>query len=170
MKKIDKKLSKIKLMILDFDGTLTDNKVYVSEEGKEFVRCDRGDGLGIELLKKLTNIEIIILSKEKNKVVNARAKKLGIECIQGKDSKIIEYQKIIKNRKLKNSEVCFIGNDINDLECIKISGTGIAVRDAYPILKKNADFVTLKNGGKGAVREIADRIIKLNKRNISWKG
>jgi YrbI family 3-deoxy-D-manno-octulosonate 8-phosphate phosphatase len=159
-KGLSKKFSKIKLLLLDFDGTLTDNKVYTSQDGTELVKCDRGDGLGLEMLRKKTDVEIMIISKEKNPVVNARAKKLNIPVIQGTDKKIKEYEKEVKKRKLKDEQVCFVGNDINDIECIQKAGMGIAVADAYEPAKKVADYITLKNGGHGAVREVCDLIIK----------
>jgi len=163
-KKLTKKFAKIKLLLLDFDGVLTDNKVYVFQDEKEAVKCDRGDGLGLERLRKLTDVEVIILSKETNPVVKARAKKLKILCTQGIELKIENYEKEIKKRELSDKEVCFIGNDLNDLDCIKKAGIGVAVRDAFPEVKKIADFISLKKGGHGAVREICDIIIAAKQR------
>jgi len=156
---LKKRFSKIKLLLLDFDGTLTDNKVYTSQEGKEMVRCDRGDGLGLEMLRKKTDVKVVIVSKEKNPVVNARAKKLQIPVTQGSEDKIIDFNKEIQKRNLKNEEVCFIGNDINDIECIQNAGIGVAVADSYLEILKIADYITSKKGGNGAVREICDLII-----------
>jgi len=155
-----KRFSKIKLLLLDFDGVLTDNKVYTSQDGTESVRCDRSDGLGLEMLRKKTDVEIVIVSKEKNPVVSARAKKLNIPVTQGIDEKIKEYENEVKKRGLKDEQVCFVGNDLNDIECINKAGIGVAVADAYEPAKKVADYITLKNGGKGAVREICDLIIE----------
>ena len=157
--RLRKKFRKIKLLLLDFDGTLTDNKVYVSQDGKESVRCDRGDGFGLEILRKKTDVEVVILSKEKNSVVSARAKKLNIPVTQGVDTKIKEFEKETQNRNLRFEQVCFVGNDLNDIECIKKSGVGIAVADAYSPIKRTADFITSKKGGEGAVREVCDLII-----------
>ncbi len=164
MKNLAKKFKKIKLLVLDFDGVMTDNRVLVSEDGKESVFCNRGDGLGIELLRK-EGIEVVVISKEKNKVVQARCKKLKIECCQGIDDKYKLFLKEIKKRKLKLENVCFVGNDINDLDCVKAAGAGIAVADSHSSLLKIADYVTKKKGGRGAVREVADIIIESKKVN-----
>lgn len=151
-------LKKIKLLVLDFDGVMTDNRVLVSEDGKESVFCNRGDGLGIEMLKK-KGIEVVVISKETNKVVQARCKKLKIECWDSIDEKYKLFLREIKKRNLKLENVCFIGNDINDLECIKNAGIGVAVADSYKSVLRIADYITKKRGGEGAVREIADLIL-----------
>ena len=152
--------TKIKLLVLDFDGVLTDNRVLVSEDGKESVFCNRSDGLGIEMMKK-KGIEVMVISKEKNKVVMARCKKLGIACQHGVENKIDIFTKVIKKKNLKKGQVCYIGNDTNDLDCIRAAGIGIAVKDSYRQVLDSASYVTKKNGGKGAVREIADLILGL---------
>jgi YrbI family 3-deoxy-D-manno-octulosonate 8-phosphate phosphatase len=153
------KFSKIKLLVLDFDGTLTDNKVYVNQDGSESVKCDRGDGFGLELLQKKTNVQIIILSKETNRVTKVRADKLNIPCDYGVDDKITNFVNLVNKLKLDFNEVCFVGNDLNDIDCIKKAGIGIAVNDAYEQVKKTADYITIKNGGNGAVREVCDLIL-----------
>ena len=152
--------SNIKLLALDFDGVLTNNKVIVDENGKESVICNRSDSFGIELLKK-NGIDVIAISKETNKVVKARCNKLKISCASGVDKKLLILKKEIKKRRLDPKEVCFIGNDINDLDCIKYVGLGIAVNDAFSQVKKKADLVTKRNGGEGAVREVIDKILSL---------
>lgn len=151
--------SNIKLLALDFDGVLTNNKVIVDENGKESVICNRSDSLGIDLLKK-KGIDVVVISKESNIVVKARCDKLKIFCVQGIDDKISILKKEIKKRGLQSEEVCFIGNDVNDVECIKYVGLGVAVNDAFSEVKKAAKIVTEKNGGEGAVREIIDNILK----------
>ena len=153
--------SNIKLLALDFDGVLTNNKVIVDENGIESVICNRSDSLGIGLLKK-KDIDVIVISKEANKVVKARCNKLKISCVQGIDDKISILKKEINKRGLQPEEVCFIGNDVNDVECIEYVGLGVAVNDAFSEVKKAAKIVTEKNGGKGAVREIIDNILKKN--------
>lgn len=153
------KFSKIKLLCLDFDGTLTDGGVYISEDSKESVRCDRRDGLGLEFLQKHTDVEIVILSRERNKVVAVRAKKLKVSCTQGLNDKMSNFIEEIEKRGLDISEVCFMGDDLNDLEVIKKAGLGIAVGSAFEQVKKVADYVTKKNGGNGAVREVCELII-----------
>jgi len=150
--------SKIKLLALDFDGVMTDNKVIVDENGKESVVCNRSDGMGIEKIKK-KDIEVIVISKEQNKVVKARCDKLKIPCVHGIDDKLSILKKEIEKRNLTPEEVCFVGNDVNDIECIKYVGMGVAVNNAYPEVKKIAKMVTEKTGGEGAVREVIDKIL-----------
>lgn len=152
-------LVQIKLLVCDFDGVMTNNKVIVDENGKESVICNRADGLGIELLKN-KGIDVIVISKEINKVVKARCDKLKIPCIRGINDKLLILKKELAKRSLSKEEVCFVGNDINDIECIKYAGIGIAVNDAYPEVKKTAAIVTKKKGGEGAIREVADMILK----------
>ena len=162
MEKISKKLQKIKLLTLDFDGVMTDNRVLVDENGKEAVFCNRGDGLGIEMLKK-KGVEVLVISKEKNKVVQARCKKLKIRCLQGVEKKHYLLLKELKKRNLKLKDVCFIGNDITDIECIKNASIGVAVADSHKSVLKVADYITKKKGGDGAVREVTDLILKKKK-------
>ncbi|MBU0980229.1 MAG: HAD hydrolase family protein [Nanoarchaeota archaeon] len=150
---------KIMLVVCDFDGVMTDNKVIMDENGKESVVCNRGDGLGIDRLKE-NDIEVICLSKERNKVVEARCRKVKIGCCQGIDDKPELFKKEVSKRGLTMDQVCFIGNDVNDIGCLKEAGIGVATNDAYPDVKKVADFITKTNGGEGVVREVSDLILK----------
>jgi YrbI family 3-deoxy-D-manno-octulosonate 8-phosphate phosphatase len=156
---LKKKLQNIKLLILDFDGTLTDNRVITDQTGKESVICNRSDGLGLEILRKQTNVKVIILSKETNSVIAARAKKLKIPCTHGIGNKIKNFNLEVKKHKVKPSEICFVGNDLNDIECIQAAGIGVAVSDAFPQVLKAADYITNCPGGDGAVREICEFIM-----------
>ena len=157
--------TKIKLLVLDFDGVLTDNKVYVDENGIETVCCSRADGLGIEMVQN-SDIDVLVLSKEKNKVVQTRCEKLNIRLIQGLNNKLIVLKKEIAKRKLSKREVCYVGNDINDLECMKFVGLSCAVKDAQPEVLKAANFVTEKNGGNGAVREICELMESMIRKDL----
>jgi N-acylneuraminate cytidylyltransferase len=158
-------LSRIKLLALDFDGVLTDNRVLVAEDGREAVWCNRSDGLGLGMLKR-KGIDVIVLSKEKNPVVAARCRKLGIECIQGCDDKLSELKQKAESRKFKGEEIAYVGNDVNDLECMKWVGCAIAVADAEPQVKAVARWVTAKCGGRGAVREICDAILAAKRETL----
>ena len=153
-------LKKIKLIVSDFDGVMTNNKVLVDEDGKEAVFCNRADGLAVEILKKQTDIEMLVLSKEQNKVVQARCDKLKIKCVQSTNNKFQILQDEIKKRNLKNEQVCFVGNDINDIECLKEVGFAAVSNDAYPETKKVAHYIAKKGGGEGVIREIIDLILK----------
>ncbi len=148
----------IDLLILDFDGVLTDNRVYVMQDGREAVACHRGDGWGINLLQN-AGLEIMILSTETNSVVSARANKLGIECHQGCPDKAEAAQKIIESRHLDPARVMYVGNDTNDARAMALVGHPVAPADAHPEIVKIATIVTAANGGQGVVRELADLLL-----------
>ena len=111
------------------------------------------------MLKK-EGIETVVISKEKNPVVQARCNKLKIECWQGIDDKETIFLREIEKRNLGLENVCFIGNDITDLECIKKAGLGVAVADSEEPVLNIADYITKRKGGKGAVRELCNLILK----------
>lgn len=152
-------LNQVKLLILDFDGVLTDNRVLVSQDGTEAVWCNRGDGWGIARLKE-KNVEILVLSTEPNQVVRARCEKLRIECIHGCNDKLAALKKILAERSLDPNQVAYVGNDVNDLAVMSYVGIPIAVADAVTEIKNVAHIITKKRGGYGAVREVADLILK----------
>jgi len=149
----------IALLVLDFDGVLTDDRVYLNQEGKETVAAHRGDGMGIARLKE-TGVEVMILSTEKNPVVQARGKKLKIPVYQGIDEKGKKLQEIIQEKGFSADQIVYVGNDVNDLPCFPLVGLAVAVADALPAVKDQAGLVLSKNGGYGAVREICDLIIE----------
>ena len=154
-----KNLNRIKAVIFDFDGVFTDNRVIISEDGKESVICNRSDGIGLNLLREL-NIQILIISSEKNPVVKMRAKKLNIPVINGVSNKAEELIKFSKSENINIKNIAFLGNDINDAECMKKVGFPVAVKDAYDDIKLISLFVLDKKGGDGAVRELCDLIYK----------
>jgi 3-deoxy-D-manno-octulosonate 8-phosphate phosphatase (KDO 8-P phosphatase) len=148
-------LRSIRFVVFDFDGVFTNNKVIVSEDGKESVICDRSDGLGLKMLREL-NIGMAIVSTEVNPVVAARAKKLKLECVQGCDEKHDTVSALLKDKGLQFSQVAFVGNDINDLSCLNAVGLPVAVADAYPAVLAVAKVVLVRKGGEGAVREFCE--------------
>ncbi len=154
----------ISLLVLDFDGVLTDDRVYVNQDGEETVAAHRGDGMGIARLKK-AGVEVIILSKEKNPVVKARGNKLNVPVYQGIDDKDKKLSEIIKDKGLSAEKVVYVGNDVNDLPCFPLVGLAVAVADALPVVKDQAGLVLSKNGGYGAVREICDLITETKSAN-----
>jgi len=151
-------LSQVRLLVLDFDGVMTDNRVLVDETGKEAVWCDRADGWGIARVRE-AGVEVVVLSTEASPVVAARCRKLGVECIQGVDNKLASLQGIANQRLLRPEEIAYLGNDVNDLECMRWVGMPIAVADANPNVRRIAALVTEHSGGRGAVREVCDRIL-----------
>ncbi|MBZ0319434.1 MAG: acylneuraminate cytidylyltransferase [Anaerolineae bacterium] len=149
----------VKLLVLDFDGVMTDNRVIVDEGGREAVIANRADGLGIEHLKR-AGIEVIVLSKETNQVVAARCRKLNVPYVQGENDKVGALIRIASERNISAKHIAFVGNDVNDVECLQWVGTPIAVSDAFEDVKSYARFVTKARGGYGAVREVANAILK----------
>lgn len=148
-------INDVDLIAYDFDGVMTDNKVIISESGKEYVVVNRSDGLAISKIKEM-GIPQLILSAETNNIVKIRARKLNIPVLSGvKDKKkvIISYCNK-KNFDLK--KVIFVGNDISDTEVMKIVGYPIAPQDAYKIVKGKAAMITKAKGGEGVIRELYD--------------
>ena len=151
-------LAAICLLVLDFDGVMTDNRVFVAEDGHEGVWCHRGDGWGIARLKE-AGIEVIVLSTETNPVVGARCRKLGVDCIQGSDDKLTALKKMVTSRALQVNQVAYVGNGVNDLSCLEWVGVPIIVADAEPEVRHISALVTNRKGGQGAVQEVARWIL-----------
>jgi YrbI family 3-deoxy-D-manno-octulosonate 8-phosphate phosphatase len=150
-----KVIRKIRLVAFDFDGVFTDNMVYVFEDGTEAVRCSRGDGIGLQKLKRL-GIDTIIISTESNPVVSARARKLKIRCVQNCADKRKKLEDIAQETGISLAEVAFVGNDINDLASLKCVALPIVVADAHRDVVPLALYQTQNPGGYGAVREVCD--------------
>jgi YrbI family 3-deoxy-D-manno-octulosonate 8-phosphate phosphatase len=154
-------LSKIKLIVLDFDGVLTNNKVLLNEHGEEFVSCSRGDGIAFDALRKL-QIKTIILSTEKNKVVSSRANKLQIEAIQGVTNKKEMLAEFIKEDQLSKNEVVFVGNDINDIDVMSLCEFTFCPSDSHELVKQKAKIILKTKGGCGVMREILENYFEIN--------
>lgn len=143
----------IDLIVYDFDGVMTDNRVTVCEDGKESVVVHRGDGLGVSKLREL-GLQQMILSTEQNPVVRARAKKLKLEIIHGVDDKRQTLLKYLKEHDISPDRVLYIGNDVNDLACMLSVGFRGCPADAEPEILQICQWVSSKNGGYGVIREI----------------
>jgi N-acylneuraminate cytidylyltransferase len=150
-----------RLLVMDFDGVLSDNRVWVNEEGKEQIAANRSDGLGIEMLVK-AGVDAMVISMEENPVVARRCEKLGIPYKKGIEQKGKTLQAELAARGLDGSEVVFLGNDTNDLPCFPIVGCAVAVADSHPEVLRQADLILSKRGGHGAVRELCDLILARN--------
>jgi YrbI family 3-deoxy-D-manno-octulosonate 8-phosphate phosphatase len=149
----------IQMVVFDFDGVFTDNRVLVLQDGTEGVFCSRADGFGLEALKKL-GVHLLVLSKEQNPVVSSRCKKLDLPCIQGCDNKAERLKKEAVGRGVSLAKLAYMGNDINDIECLRIAGLPACVSDSHPDVLAVSSFVTEASGGHGAVRELCDYIAK----------
>lgn len=150
----------IELIVYDFDGVMTDNRVMIDSEGKEYVFVNRADGLAVSRLKSM-GIRQIIISSEENPLVRKRAEKLGILCINGVLNKKRCLQKYLKTESIDRKKVIFVGNDINDLDVMIYVGWPIAPSDADQNIKNIAKFVTRAKGGQGVAREILDMLRKV---------
>jgi YrbI family 3-deoxy-D-manno-octulosonate 8-phosphate phosphatase len=146
-------------VVFDFDGVFTDNKVITFQDGREAAVSNRSDGWGIARLRE-TGLPLLVLSTETNPVVQARCAKLRIPCQQGLDNKAEALQRWLDERGLPASQVVYVGNDANDLDCMALVGCPVAVADAYPEALERAALVLEHPGGNGAVREICDLVIK----------
>ncbi len=145
----------IRLVAFDFDGVFTDNMVYVMQDGSEAVRCFRGDGLGLRKLES-AGIATVVISTETNPVVTARSRKLKIRCIQSCHDKLHALERVAAELGISLAQTAFVGNDINDLDCLKAVGLPIVVNDAHPDVIPYAKYRTRARGGNGAVRELCD--------------
>ncbi|MCZ2121094.1 MAG: acylneuraminate cytidylyltransferase [Anaerolineales bacterium] len=150
----------IKLIVCDFDGVVTDNSVITDQDGKEAVLASRSDSMHIKTLKE-KGIDFMILSSEPNPVVQARAKKMGVEALHGvgMQAKGQALREVLAQKNIKAENVVYVGNDLNDLPCFEIAGWCVAVADAYPEVIRAADFVLTKNGGHGAIRELCEMVL-----------
>jgi 3-deoxy-D-manno-octulosonate 8-phosphate phosphatase (KDO 8-P phosphatase) len=162
-----KKAKNIKLLILDVDGVMTDGSIILDNQGNEIKTFHVRDGHGIKMALK-AGVEIAIITGRESRVVERRALELGIkEVYQKVMNKVDAYEKMIKKYGLKDEEVAFIGDDINDLTLLRRVGFSVAVADSDSHIKKLVDLVTEIGGGKGAVREVIDLILKAQGK---WEG
>jgi YrbI family 3-deoxy-D-manno-octulosonate 8-phosphate phosphatase len=162
VERLGKLLADIRLMALDFDGVLTDNTVYVTQDGAEAVRCWRSDGIGLTRIRR-EGVHVLILSTEVNPVVTARANKLKIPCKQGVEDKAAAILAACMELGVDPRQAAFIGNDINDVPAFKVVGLPIGVADAYPEIFPHVLHRTVRFGGHGAVREVCDLIYRAKK-------
>ncbi|WP_217236868.1 N-acylneuraminate cytidylyltransferase [Streptomyces sp. AC555_RSS877] len=148
----------IDAVVLDFDGTQTDDRVLIDADGKEFVSVHRGDGLGIAALRN-SGLKMLILSTEQNPVVAARARKLRIPVLHGIDRKDLALKQWCEEQGIAPERVLYVGNDVNDLPCFALVGWPVAVASAHDVVRGAARAVTTVPGGDGAIREIASWIL-----------
>ncbi|MFC8200876.1 cytidylyltransferase domain-containing protein [Streptomyces sp. NPDC057298] len=148
----------IDAVVLDFDGTQTDDRVLIDSDGKEFVSVHRGDGLGIAALRR-SGLSMLILSTEQNPVVAARARKLKIPVLHGIDRKDLALKQWCEEQGIAPERVLYVGNDVNDLPCFALAGWPVAVASAHDVVRGAARAVTTVPGGDGAIREIASWIL-----------
>lgn len=149
---------KVSLVVFDFDGVMTDDRVWVDQDGIESVAANRGDGMGVELLLK-AGFNAVIISTEPNPVVAARAKKIGLPYFHGVGDKTKTLQAYWENENLSPDETIYLGNDINDVPCFPLVAFAAVVADSHPDACRKADLVLKHKGGHGAVRELCDLLL-----------
>ncbi|MGK9221896.1 HAD hydrolase family protein [Microbacterium barkeri] len=146
-------------VVTDFDGVHTDDTAFVDADGREFVRVSRSDGMGVSLLRR-AGIPFLILSTETNGVVAARARKLRVDVRQGLDDKAAALREWADAQGVALADVAYLGNDVNDLPCLRIVGWPVAVPRSHPDVLAIARVVLHRAGGDGAVRELAERVLR----------
>jgi D-sedoheptulose 7-phosphate isomerase len=149
----------VDLIVYDFDGVMTDNRVYLDQEGVESVICNRADGLGIDMLR-CAGISQIIVSTETNRVVLARARKLGLEALHGVADKRKALLDFCASHDYDPGRVVYVGNDLNDLEAMQTVGYPVSPADAHAVVRDVSCVVTSAAGGEGVVRELADALLR----------
>ncbi|SDA36739.1 acylneuraminate cytidylyltransferase [Sphingomonas sp. NFR15] len=146
---------RVSALVMDFDGVLTDDRVFVSETGEESVVCSRRDGMGIERLRA-AGLPMLVISKETNPVVAARCRKLRLPYQHGIEGKLAVLQAWLAEHAIDPAETLYVGNDVNDLECMAAVGCAVAPQDAHPRALAAAALVLDADGGRGAIRLLAD--------------
>jgi 3-deoxy-D-manno-octulosonate 8-phosphate phosphatase (KDO 8-P phosphatase) len=150
-------LERVRFAIFDFDGVFTDNRVWVNERGEELLAFSRSDGLGLRRLDEV-GVQYLILSMEQNPIVGARAAKLRADCVQGVEDKLAVLQERAEELGVSLEETAYVGNDINDADCLRAAGVPVVPADAWPEVKPLARWVLSRPGGAGCVREFCDGV------------
>lgn len=154
-KRVKRLHDRIAVFIYDFDGVMTDNRVLLRQDGLETVQVTRADGLGVDMIRRL-GIKQMIVSTETNPVVTQRARKLRIDAVAGCSDKKDYIDSYCAREGIGFENVLYVGNDLNDLEAMQHAGFSLAPKDAHPLIRKTADFVTEAKGGEGVIKELAD--------------
>jgi 3-deoxy-D-manno-octulosonate 8-phosphate phosphatase (KDO 8-P phosphatase) len=155
------RLENLDAIIFDFDGVLTDNRVYLDQAGRESVRCNRGDGLAFEVLRELGK-PAYILSTEKNPVVSKRARKLKVPVLQGINNKAEALSGLAVKKGYKIRNILYVGNDLNDYHAMKMCGYSACPADSHMRIKKVATITLKTLGGAGVARELLENVMRLD--------
>jgi 3-deoxy-D-manno-octulosonate 8-phosphate phosphatase (KDO 8-P phosphatase) len=162
-----KRAGKIKLLLCDVDGVLTDGCVYYSSRGEEMKRFSLRDGMGVERLREVVKVETGIITRENSEIVKKRVEKLGIkDYYPGSTDKLLTMKEISHIKNISADQVAYIGDDINDLEIMQHSGLSACPSDAFKIIRDLSHIVLDNEGGRGAFREFAEIIIFLKQKTL----
>lgn len=156
---ITERAKKIKLLLLDVDGVLTDGKIIIGNYGDEIKNFDVKDGLGVVLLRK-AGLRCAIITARNSRIVKIRARHLGIDKIYENHYKIKSLRNIKRRFRVKEEEICFVGDDLIDIPILKRVGFAVTVPNAIKETKDIAHYITQNPGGRGAVREVCEIILK----------
>jgi 3-deoxy-D-manno-octulosonate 8-phosphate phosphatase (KDO 8-P phosphatase) len=150
-------LERVRFVIFDFDGVFTDNRVWVDERGEELLAFSRSDGLGLRRLDEV-GVQYLIVSMEQNPIVGARAQKLRADCVQGVVDKLAVVRERTATADVSLAQSAYVGNDVNDAECLQAVGLPVVPADAWPEVMPLARWVLSRSGGAGCVREFCDAV------------
>jgi YrbI family 3-deoxy-D-manno-octulosonate 8-phosphate phosphatase len=150
-------LERVRFTVFDFDGVFTDNRVWVNERGEEMLAFTRSDGLGLRRLDEV-GVRYLIVSTEPNPIVGVRAEKLRVDCVQGVDDKLAVLRERTEAAGVGLDAVAYVGNDVNDADCLRAVGVPVVPADAWPEVKPLARWVLSRPGGAGCVREFCDGV------------
>jgi 3-deoxy-D-manno-octulosonate 8-phosphate phosphatase (KDO 8-P phosphatase) len=159
-KKTEVDFANIQMLVMDVDGVLTDGNVFINDDGSEGKFFNLLDGHGIRMWRR-AGLKVALLSGRKSKATMCRAKQLKVDyCVNGCQYKLPELEKLLEQASLSAGNIAYIGDDLMDLPAIQLAGFGVAVANAVDEVKKGADYVTVRPGGSGAVREVIEYILK----------
>lgn len=150
-------LTAVRFAVFDFDGVFSDNRVWTNDRGEESVACFRGDTLGLRRLDEV-GVEYLILTSETNDAVAARARKMRADCIKGIEDKLPVLYAEVERRGVSLAETSYLGNDVNDAECLAVVGLPVVPADAWAEVVPLARLVLTRDGGHGCVREFCDAV------------
>lgn len=157
MTELNALLERVRFAVFDFDGVFTDNRVWVNERGEESLAFSRSDGLGLRRLDEV-GVQYLIVSAEPNPIVGARAVKLNAECVQGVSDKLAVVFERTELLGVALEETAYVGNDVNDADCLRAVGCPVVPADAWPEVRSLARWVLSRPGGAGCVREFCDGV------------
>lgn len=150
-------LTAVRFAVFDFDGVFSDNRVWTNDRGEESVACFRGDTMGLRRLDEV-GVEYMILTSETNDAVAARARKMRVDCIKGIENKLPVLRAEVERRDVSLAETSYVGNDVNDAECLAAVGFPVVPADAWAEVVPLARLVLTRAGGHGCVREFCDAV------------
>jgi 3-deoxy-D-manno-octulosonate 8-phosphate phosphatase (KDO 8-P phosphatase) len=157
---MDERIKKIRLVILDVDGVLTDGRIIYNNLGYDYKFYDVRDGFGVTLLHR-SGIDLAIISAKASRTIKRRARDMHIKKLYlNASDKLAAFEKVLKDFTVQPEEICYIGDDLVDLPIIKRVGFAVAVKEAVEDIKKSSHYITQNSGGRGAVREVAELILK----------